>query len=212
MANAMKDALTPAEVSVVAGVPLRDVNRVIDERILPARYYSVGADRIRLFRAGACSLIAFYFQAAGRLTSEERIRTIVATRADHFDSGSPARQWMVRSEFLTIDLSSFVRETQARMDRLAQARALVVEDAEILGGVPVILGTRVPVYDVAASVAAGEPMERILAAYSGLNAESVELAVLYAQANPLRGRRRRGQKLPEGAVVLTSRKMPRTRG
>ena len=49
--------------------------------------------------------------------------------------------------------------------RLDKARALVVEDPEILSGTPVIRNTRIPVYDVAASVAAGLPMERILEDY-----------------------------------------------
>ena len=39
------------------------------------------------------------------------------------------------------------------MDRTAQDA--VVSDPEILGGVPVLRGTRVPAHDVAASVAAG---------------------------------------------------------
>jgi uncharacterized protein (DUF433 family) len=55
-------------------------------------------------------------------------------------------------------------------------------------GTPVIGGTRVPVYDVAASVAAGYPIERILSAYPSLNREQVELAALFAEANPQRGK------------------------
>jgi uncharacterized protein (DUF433 family) len=43
---------------------------------------------------------------------------------------------------------------------LNKARALVVEDLEILSGTPVIRNTRIPVYDTAASVAAGLPMDR----------------------------------------------------
>ena len=46
--------------------------------------------------------------------------------------------------------------------KLDEAHALVVEDPEILSGTPVIRNTRIPVYDVAASVAAGLPMDRIL--------------------------------------------------
>jgi Protein of unknown function (DUF433) len=43
---------------------------------------------------------------------------------------------------------------------LDKARALVVEDPEIFSGTPVIRNTRIPVYDTAASVAAGLPMHR----------------------------------------------------
>jgi uncharacterized protein (DUF433 family) len=71
---------------------------------------------------------------------------------------------------------------------LDKAQALVVEDHEILSGTPVIRNTRIPVYDVAASVAAGLPMDRILAAYPGLTAEMANLAALYATANPPQGK------------------------
>ena len=53
---------------------MRDVHRVIDEHILPEGLYDVrGA---RSFRSDACVFIAFYFEAANRLTSEERQRAI----------------------------------------------------------------------------------------------------------------------------------------
>lgn len=44
------------------------------------------------------------------------------------------------------------------------AEDAIVLDPEILGGMSVIRETRVPVYDLAASVKAGIPRNRILAA------------------------------------------------
>lgn len=82
---------------------------------------------------------------------------------------------------------------------------------EILGGTPVIRNTRIPVYDVAASSASGIPTVRILEAYPGLDAEQVRLAAIYAEANPPRGRPRAASALPEGAVTLTDRTVPRRR-
>jgi uncharacterized protein (DUF433 family) len=70
--------------------------------------------------------------------------------------------------------------------RLDKARALVVEDPDILSGTPVIRNTRIPVYDVAASVAAGWPMDRILADYPVLTVEMVELAALHATSTRLK--------------------------
>jgi uncharacterized protein (DUF433 family) len=58
------------------------------------------------------------------------------------------------------------------LGRLNVARNLVVSSPELLGGTPVIRGTRIPVYDVAASAAAGIPTKRILAAYPSLDAGS----------------------------------------
>lgn len=207
------DMLKPTEAAVVARVTLRDVNRVIDERILPEGFFSL--DDGRRVAATACTLIAFYFDSAKRLTSEERLFAIreVGSRLRRFRARALSslidEDWTVRDEFLTIDLAPFVRRTNERMDRLAAARQLVVSDPEILGGAPIVRGTRVPVYDVAACVEAGFPTERILAAYPSLDKKQVELAAIYAEANPARGRPRSSDELPEGAVVVAERRVPR---
>jgi uncharacterized protein (DUF433 family) len=96
--------------------------------------------------------------------------------------------------------------------KLAKARALVVEDPEILSGTPVIKGTRIPVYDIAACVEEGLTTDRILAGYSSLTTDDVELAVLYARVNPPRGRPPKSPVLPKGAVIIYRRRiaLPKT--
>jgi uncharacterized protein (DUF433 family) len=207
------DMLKPTEAAVVACVALRDVNRVIDERILPDGFFSL--DDGRRVSATACTLIAFYFDSARRLTSDERLFAIREAGARlHRLRTRPLvslleENWTVQHEFLTIDLAPFVKRTKERMDRLAAARELVVADPGVLGGAPVIRGTRIPVYDVAASISAGHAMDRILAAYPSLDADKVELAVIYAEANPARGRPRSRDELPEDSVVVADRRVPR---
>jgi uncharacterized protein (DUF433 family) len=210
MTTPQMETLTPAEAAVVASVSVRDVNRTIDEKILPEDLY-VGSDRTRRFKADACTLIAFYFQAANHLTSEERIRTIGMASGHlrkHFRNAR-VTEWIVRDDFLSIDLGPFLRGVRKRLAKLAKARALVIEDPEILEGTPVIRGTRIPVYDIAASVAAGLPTDRILAAYPSLSTESIELTALYAQANPQRGRPARPPAPPRGAVIISRRRTAR---
>lgn len=204
--NATIETLTPTEAAVVSGVSVRDVHRVIDERILPENFYDTR--EARFFRSDACVFIAFYFGAADRLTSEERQRTI--TLASRHISDPAFLSKIVQDEFLTIDLAPFWKGVDERLLRLNAARAQVSVDSEILSGTPVIKGTRVPVYDVAASVTAGIPMERILSSYPSLNREQVELAVLYADANPQRGRPRQRIVPPAGAKIISSRRKLRS--
>lgn len=209
------DMLRPSEAAVVARVALRDVNRVIDEHILPEGFFSL--DDGRRVAATACTLIAFYFDSAKRLTSEERLFAIreAGSRLHRFRARALAslieEDWTVRDEFLTIDLAPFVWRTKERMERLAAAREMVVSDPDVLGGAPVVRGTRVPVHDVAASVAAGLKMDRILAAYPSLDSDKVELAAIYAEANPTRGRPRASDELPKGATIVADRRVPRRR-
>ena len=88
------------------------------------------------------------------------------------------------------------------------AEDAIVSDPEILDGMPVIKGTQVPVYDLAASAKAGIPRERILAAYPTIKEHHLDLAVAYAEANPLELQPRRG--LPVAAATLTkSEQLPR---
>jgi uncharacterized protein (DUF433 family) len=70
------------------------------------------------------------------------------------------------------------------MDRLEEAREMVVEDPEILSGTPVIKGTRVPVHVIAASFEAGIPVDRILKSYPSVKEGQIELAAVYARAFP----------------------------
>ncbi|RUM98251.1 DUF433 domain-containing protein [Pseudaminobacter arsenicus] len=212
---AVAEMLKPTEAAVVSRVSLRDVNRAIDERILPEAFVSV--DNGRHVLAGACSFISFYFETAKRLTSEERlfaIRTVESklTRARGLAWAALLREdWTVRDEFLTIDLRPFLKNTSDRMSDLEASREMVTSSSDVLGGAPVIRGTRIPVYDVAASVAADHPIDRILEAYPSIDVEKVRLASIYAEANPLRGRPRATGDLPEGSVIVSDRRVPRLR-
>lgn len=218
MSVQIQPTLTPTEAAVVASVTVRDVNRVIDEKIIPDELYVVANDRTRRLFVDSCVLIAFYFKTANQLTAEERMKTI-ADASNRLPSvlikeGSRRNEsrsnWVVREDFLTIDLAPFVKSVRGQFARLQQARELVVADPEILGGTPVVRNTRIPIYDVAASAAAGISTDRLLAAYPGLTVKDAELAALYAEANPQRGRPRRVPSPSRRKVSLVaSRRLPR---
>jgi len=211
MLSTHAELLTPTEAAVVSSVDVRDVNRVIDERILPSDFYRVNPDRSRRLLAEACTLISFYFHAAKVLTAEERVRAIAAasSRLREDPVALPETEWIIRQEFLTIDLAPFLKSVHQKLAELSKARALVVEDPDILSGTPIIRETRIPVYDVAASVSAGSPMNRILAAYPGLTPEMARLAALYAVANPQRGRPREDRSPAVRGLAVSSRRTSR---
>lgn len=190
----LPDALTPAETAVVAGVSVRDVHRVIDEQILPDIFYNTS--QTRSIKSQACVFISFYFGAADRLTSEERQRTIArASRVPNWRKSNK----IIQDGFLAVDLSTFLKDVEVRFQKLQAARSMVVSDPEILGGMPVIRGTRVPVHDVAASVEAGTSATEILRSYPTVKEGQLELAAMYAKASPLRGRPR--LQLPPSAQI-----------
>jgi uncharacterized protein (DUF433 family) len=208
------EMLKATEAAVVAGVSLRDVNRMIDERILPATLVSVDDGRYVL--AAASALIAFYVESAGRLTSEERLFAIRSAepRLRRWNRAATKAllkaDWTVRDDFLTIDLRPFFERSIQRLERLDSARALVTISEEIMGGTPVIVGTRIPVHDVAAAMASGVSAKELLEDYPSLTPEKLELAALYADANPLRGRPKPlMSRLPKGTRIVSERRVPR---
>ncbi|UAJ12615.1 DUF433 domain-containing protein (plasmid) [Polymorphobacter megasporae] len=206
--------LKPTEAAVVSGVELKIVNHAID-RALPLRVVRRGKERS--VSAEACFYIAFYHSSAGKLTADERRFAILDIDKRVEAAGEGTSRWLslrrhctVRHDFLALDLDGFWNETHERWGRYMAAREMVKTDPDILGGTPVITGTRVPVHDVAASVAAGLSPSRIASAYPSLDAEQIELAALYARANPLQGRRPVRRPL-EGATILSKRTIERRR-
>lgn len=93
------------------------------------------------------------------------------------------------------------------MNCLRRSEAMVIRNREIMGGVPVIRGTRIPVHLVAEMRRQGASAEEILAGYPSLTSEQIELAELYARAYPQLARKR-GTQLPDGARLISRKTCP----
>lgn len=65
-----------------------------------------------------------------------------------------------------------------------KATAMVEINNAIMGGTPVIRGTRIPVYQVAGLVKSGASMSEVLEDYPSLTEDQVKLAVIYVDATP----------------------------
>ena len=193
--------LSVNEVAVVTSVPPRAVNEIVDKAILPSRFVVRGSRRALL--PHACYLVAVYWDTGDQLTKSERLR-IVNQLSDQLGQaaappGMPPLRWrlpnlgsyVLHEGFLTVDLRPILRRVEKGGELLNEAKAIVVVDPDILGGMPVIKGTRIPVHDVAASVRENIPAERILRAYPALTEQKITLAKLWSDAHPPRGKPRR---------------------
>jgi uncharacterized protein (DUF433 family) len=186
--EAFMERLTTSEAAIAAGVSVPQIHRIIDEKILPDDLYST--TQMRTFRTDACILIAFYFETAELLTAQARLRTIRNAMA-HCGSWREWENCVIEDHSITVHFSEIWKGVAERLDQLRRAHEMVVEDPEILSGTPVIKGTRVPVYHIAAAIDSGTPMDRILKSYPSLKAWQIELASIYAKAVPPRGRPKR---------------------
>jgi uncharacterized protein (DUF433 family) len=197
--ESLMENLTTTEAAVAAGVSLPQINRVIDEKILPDDWYRTSP--VRSFRTDACLFIAFYYETADWLTASARLQTIRNAAAHRF-SWNEWKDYAVNDHFLTVQFDDLWKVVDERLKKLAKAEEMVTEDPEILSGTPVIRGTRIPVHNVAALVDGGAPLEEVLEIYPRLTESQIELASIYAKAVPQRGRPKRRQ-LPAGAKIIS---------
>ena len=182
--------LTASEAAFVAGVSVPQVQRIIDEKILPAELYST--DPIRAFRTDACVPIAFYFQTAESLIASARLR-IIGDALEHCYTWDDWKNYVFEERSVTVHFFDIWKATDDRFQQLARVNKEVVEDPEILSGTPVFKRTRVPVYDIAAMVEAGVSLNEILETYPSLKDYQVALAPIYARVFPPKGRPKRTQ-------------------
>ncbi|MBS0482999.1 MAG: DUF433 domain-containing protein [Proteobacteria bacterium] len=91
---------------------------------------------------------------------------------------------------VTVDVPALVGSGLAeKAARYQEAREdHIAIDPEIMGGTPVIRGTRMTVYSVLGKLAGGDTIEDILADNPHLTREAVETAALYARTHPIMGR------------------------
>jgi len=90
---------------------------------------------------------------------------------------------------ISIDLARLASAAARKaMDYETARSKYLVSDPDILGGTPVISGTRITVYAVLARLAAGETVEDLAEDYPGVSREAFRAAALYAKTHPLRGR------------------------
>ena len=88
-----------------------------------------------------------------------------------------------------LDLPRLAADPLRRAERYREARdRYIASDSEILGGTPIIAGTRITVYSVLGRLSDGDTIEDIAHDYPEIPHEAFEAAALYAKAHPLRGR------------------------
>lgn len=177
-----------------AGVSKRAMDSLVDKRLLPAK--------VVRRRTGRRALTPLGVALAGAELALRRDLPVTSLRKRVYQkiaAGEAAPGSVAAADAVTIDIGGPVARVEAALDEYERLMAEIEVDPEIQHGEPVLRGTRVTVYTIAALVEAETPTEEILRHYPSLSAHQVEAARVYAQAHPRRGR----PALPgEGQVVL----------
>jgi uncharacterized protein (DUF433 family) len=210
-------SVSAAEVAFLAGRTDKEINRLVDEDVLPSAL--VLREHGRHFAPLTAPFANFYFDASEALTRAARIQVIatlierLGNRPD-FDLFLTLSErmkiidfdWSVTLAPVTVFLTTFVHEAWTRVARINAAASHIVEDPEILGGIPCFAGTRVPIANVVGAAEEGTPFSELKSAYPFLSLSLMEDAAVYSKARPRAGRPRRiGQVNPE--LTLVQRKV-----
>lgn len=174
---------TPQEAAVLAGASLGAVQKAITKRVVPAR---VQAGR-RWLKPDSVYTLAIATSAPPTWKiSYAGLTDVVRLALKNPDQGQVS---LDRSGIWTLNAAKVLGDVGARMRLYERARDTLIEkNSNILGGTPVVKGTRLNVYALAGRVAHGESIDELLSEYPYVTREQLEAALLYAKANPLRGR------------------------
>lgn len=187
-------ALTVRETAALAGVPKAAVDKAIETEVLRAALEPSddGVARRRLPARAVAYFAALEASGLADLPVRHKRRLWeamgqVGGRTEAGDERLPEAVEFAPGARLEVGRLAGEPLRAALAYRDARDRHVVC-DPDILGGTPVIRGTRVSVHAVRARLEGGEPVEELMEDYPGVPREAFEAAALYARTHPLRGR------------------------
>lgn len=89
---------------------------------------------------------------------------------------------------LQVSVRDLLRAIKERRGEVARANRAVVENPEIFGGEPVMVGTRIPARNIADKLKRGMSPKALIAHYPTLDVDEIRLARLWCELHPTRGR------------------------
>jgi len=175
---------TPAQASAVANLPLPAVHKLIERRLIRPRRLRTGRSIQRMLSRE--QVLYLRLEAEGVRLLPIASRRAIAKKIE----SSPEIDFVGLTEgsALIIEVKSVRLELDLDLKRLERAENMIASDPEIMRGTPVYRGTRIPVDLIADMLRQGATTEEILEGYPSLDKEKIELAPLYMQAFPRRGR------------------------
>ena len=176
----MLERYSPQEAAAVVGVPLAVIQKAITAGRIPA--HTVGASKRR--QLDETALLAFALAAA--LPDDMNLSPGSAYRLLNLRSATTSE--LTIGDYVRIDADKALAATRGRLELYDHARDLIIRDPAVMGGTPVIKGTRITAQSILGRIEDGDSIESIVEDYPSLDRDTVEAAALYAKANPPRGR------------------------
>lgn len=175
---------TPAQASAIANLPLKSVHKLMDAKLIRPARRQIGGVVERLLTKEQLVYLRLEAEGVRLLPMESRREVAKAVAA----TPQPDFVLLKEGQAILVQVKDAREQVAQDLIRLSVAERMAVSDREIMRGVPVYRGTRIPVELVADMLAQGATATEIVAGYPALDLEKVELAPLYVRAFPRRGR------------------------
>lgn len=174
--------LTLKETAAVAGVPASFVKKEVERRVVRPRR----AKRHVFFPQTAPMYFAIVAEFLGKLEVAPALRTelyrllteSLSPRTPGWERDENVVSLHGRSTEVKLDTTTLNQEIHARLELLKRRATRIHSDPEIKNGVPVFVGTRIPVANVRGQLARGATVDELVEDYPGLPREDILLAQL----------------------------------
>ena len=182
----MPAELSVREVAGLAGVPVKTVEKAVEEKIVAP---------LKRKRGKALALpfhMVPYAAVVGRLdiplSADRKRRLIKVLKGRRL--ADVASEPVEIAPALMVDVGKLIgKDLGSRVERYARARDRVIErNPDVLGGTAVIRDTRISVYALLGRIESGDSVESIIDDYPEMDRETIETAITYARTHPLVGR------------------------
>jgi uncharacterized protein (DUF433 family) len=190
-----------AEAAFIAGISSSQLDYIVDEHIVPNDLLDL-KEPIRRYARLVAPLARFYFKTESTLVAAVRRDVIneLFRRVQELRTPEPIWaltdmprefNWKVSKPNIVIDPFCFFVEAYLNAKKVDLAEALVVEDDEIMGGLPCFAKSRVPISNVLGSLDEGMTLNEVRDHYFFLTEAHIAVARVYAEIHPQRGSPRR---------------------
>lgn len=185
-ASHRSESFSRREAALLADVSLRSVDKAIEERVVkPSR----SSKRVAALDSGDVLAIAMIARAGLPLRAETKRQINQWVHGFLAEDKVDEAKELLLSEVLVLRYDNDARELAERLFAYLETRERFIEsNPSVMGGEPVISGTRIPVRAVAVRIDGGESIADLREDYPKVPQEAFEAALTYAQAHPRRGR------------------------
>lgn len=176
--------LNRREAAFLADVPLRAVDKAIEEKVARPRRARLRGTALDSDDTVAIAVIA-KAGVALRPSMKKQIRSWTPTFRNQISKASE----LALSDVVVVRPDSSLRKIARSVDRYVADRERYIEsNPEVRQGEPVIAGTRLPAHAVAERLWRGDSIEQLTEDYPRVPKRAFETARIYAETHPRRGR------------------------